>query len=1141
MDEKSLIEDIIEKYFNRGGILIKHILESYETLLDYTIPNIINQYFPLNIIIFNKEEDIQSIVINCKKLYYENIDKIENNGVKTKSTPNSSRLRNYGYNLSIYIDIEIVVNVNQDESIIELPSKDIKKILIGKLPIIVGSSRCSTQSNYNKLDHPDYDIGGYAILNGNEKAIISQERISNNSILIYKNNKKGNKYSYILECRSCKYDVFNIPKVVSLKITNKPHIYNNLICINIPNIKNDIPICIIFRMLGCIDDKEILFNIIDNSNNEVDDKIKKVFVPNFYENREIYTKSQAYEYISKFINFYSEKQNSLENKCKYIKTSIIKYYLPHIDDIEKKIKYTGLMVNTLIKSYLNENNTSDRDSYENKRIDTPGYLIGNLILQGMAKMVKEARSMVIKEIENGIYSIHKNKEDIINETNIHKILKHTHIENILKNSISTGSWGLKTNTNKQGVSQVLNRLTFLSTLSHLRRVATSPDATGKLIPPRKLHNTSWGMMCPSETPEGQSVGLVKNLSMTAEITLDVNCNNIKLLLDEFIIKLETIDIYTFDKNKHFKIFINGDFIGFNKESIDKILDIYKKNRQIGNIHPHNSIYINYKNKCIYIYTDRGRFTRPLLKVINNKLLINKLKNEKVKYWRDLLSGKYYCIDYIDIYEINNCLLATNIDDLKNKKNNYTHCEIHPSLILGVLASCIPFANHNQSPRNTYQAAMGKQAIGINITNINNRYDTYTHILSYPQAPLVQTKIMKHLQLNKLPNGINVIVAIASYGGFNQEDSVLVNQSSVERGLFNSTFYRCYKDEEKKNQLTGEEDIFCKPNIEDVMFPKPCNYDKLEEDGFIKKNTFVDKNDILIGKIMPVKNEKYEYRDNSVNIKNNETGYVDNIHIDQNGDGYRFCKVKIRKPKIPVIGDKFSSRHGQKGTVGMLYDQCDLPFTKEGIVPDIIVNPHAIPSRMTIAQLMECILGKASCELGYYGDATAFSNYKVSDISDILTQLKYEKNGNEVLYNGMNGEQMKVDIFFGPTYYQRLKHMSEDKIHSRSTGPVVSMTRQPAEGRSSGGGLRFGEMERDCMIASGASYFLKERLCDVSDKFMCYTCKLCGMIATTGKNNTYECKNCNNYSLFSKIFIPYSCKLLFQELNSMSMGTRFISN
>ena len=398
--------------------------------------------------------------------------------------------------------------------------------------------------------------------------------------------------------------------------------------------------------------------------------------------------------------------------------------------------------------------------------------------------------------------------------------------------------------------------------------------------------------------------------------------------------------------------------------------------------------------------------------------------------------------------------------------------------------------------------------------------------------------MDYFNANKLPNGLNVVVAIASYGGYNQEDSVLINRGSIERGLFSSTFYRCYKEEENKNQLTGDEDKFCKPDINNILFPKNNNYDKIESDGFVKENTPVDDNDIIIGKIIPIKHNVYKYRDTSISVKNNESGYVDKNYININGDGFKFCKVKIRSIREPQIGDKFSSRHGQKGTVGMIYDQCDMPFSKDGIVPDIIINPHAIPSRMTIAQLFECILGKACSINGYNGDSTVFSNID-THMFNILEELNFEKHGNEVLYNGMNGEQIHTSIFMGPTYYQRLKHMSSDKVHSRSTGPIVSMTRQPSEGRSSHGGLRFGEMERDCMIAHGAPNFLQERLMKVSDQFECYICNKCGTLSTSIPNsNEYKCNKCKNYLDFSKIYIPYSCKLLFQELQSMSIISRF---
>tara|TARA_B110000495_G_C22981896_1_gene577262 strand:- start:111 stop:1568 length:1458 start_codon:yes stop_codon:yes gene_type:complete len=484
----------------------------------------------------------------------------------------------------------------------------------------------------------------------------------------------------------------------------------------------------------------------------------------------------------------------------------------------------------------------------------------------------------------------------------------------------------------------------------------------------------------------------------------------------------------------------------------------------------------------------------------------------------------------------------NIND-NHSKNNSTHAEIHPSLILGALASCIPFPHHNQSPRNTYQSAMGKQAVGVHCTNYNKRYDTFSHVLSSPQRPLIETKMMKYLNADKLPNGINVVVAIATYGGYNQEDSIIFNKSSIDRGLFSSTFYRTYKEEEKKNQLSGEEEKFCRPDKERLLFPKPCNYSKINDEGFVDENKFVGDNDILIGKVIPFKgNKDFDYKDSSISLRRNESGFVDKNHITTNGDGYKICKTRIRSFRKPEIGDKFSSRHGQKGTIGMIYPAEDMPFTSSGIIPDIIINPHAIPSRMTIAQLIECILGKVCCETGNIGDGTAFNQVSVKEVTNMLLKAGHEKNGNEILYNGFTGEQIKTQIFMGPTYYQRLKHMSGDKIHSRATGPIVTMTRQPAEGRSSHGGLRFGEMERDCMIAHGTSNFLKERMMDVSDKYHVFICCGCNMPAIANPDdNIYECKNCNNYKHFKKVELPYSCKLLMQELQCMNIAPRFITN
>ena len=802
------------------------------------------------------------------------------------------------------------------------------------------------------------------------------------------------------------------------------------------------------------------------------------------------------------------------------------------------------MINKLLKCLLKIDIVADRDSYIHKRIETPGILLGNIAYLCYNKIIKDSKVLIKNEIETKMCNVATDFKNIINESNIGKILKTVYLENTFKSSLATGNWGIKSNVsnNKSGVSQVLNRLTYSSNISHIRRVSTGGDVTGKLIPPRKLHPTSWGYICPSETPEGQSIGLVKNLSNSCEITHQYSSRPVRHYIDEYIVNIEEMDIFTCDKIINTKVFINGDWIGYVLDS-QKVLKILKTHRSRGDINIYISFYIDYKNNTLYIYSDRGRCTRPLLEVKDNKITYNKNIQKKLSdktfTWDDLLldvSGNK-CIEYIDVYEVNNNIICSDIRNIKDKL--YTKCEVSSSLILGILASCIPFANHNQAPRNTYQSAMGKQAIGIHTSDINNRFDTFSHTLYYPQKSIVSTKYMDYFNANKLPNGINVVVAIASYGGYNQEDSVLINRGAIERGLFSSTFYRCYKEEENKNQLTGDEDKFCKPDVNNILFPKNNNYDKIESDGFVKENTYVDDNDIIIGKIIPIKHGVYKYRDTSISVKNNESGYVDKNYVNINGDGFKFCKVKIRSIREPQIGDKFSSRHGQKGTVGMIYDQCDMPFTKDGITPDIIINPHAIPSRMTIAQLFECILGKACSIKGYNGDSTVFSNIDTTNILNILEELNFEKHGNEVLYNGMNGEQLHTSIFMGPTYYQRLKHMSGDKVHSRSTGPIVSMTRQPSEGRSSHGGLRFGEMERDCMIAHGAPNFLQERLMKVSDQFECYICNKCGTISTSIPNsNEYKCNKCKNYLDFSKIYIPYSCKLLFQELQSMSIISRF---
>ena len=440
--------------------------------------------------------------------------------------------------------------------------------------------------------------------------------------------------------------------------------------------------------------------------------------------------------------------------------------------------------------------------------------------------------------------------------------------------------------------------------------------------------------------------------------------------------------------------------------------------------------------------------------------------------------------------------------------------------------------------------MGKQAMGMYVSNFKNRMDKTAYVQTYTTRPLVDTRLMNMIKLNKIPSGTNVIVAIMCYSGYNQEDSILFNQGSLDRGLFGATLYHTEKDEDKKIQ--GDEEIRCKADRTKTKGMKFANYDKLNEHGVIPENTLLENNDIIIGKIVPIKENRnnpskvIKYKDQSRVYRTHEECYVDKNYIHRNGDGYNFAKIRTRVYRKPVIGDKFSSRHGQKGTIGLVIPEQNMPTMENGQKPDIIINPHAIPSRMTIAQLKETLLGKALLNLGLFGDGTSFGKQSIETICKILQKLGLERNGNEILYNGMTGEQIETSIFIGPAFYQRLKHMVNDKSHSRSYGPMVVLTRQPAEGRSRDGGLRFGEMERDCMISHGASRFTKDRIYHSSDKFEVYSCEKCGMIAVFNpERKIHQCNICKNKTHFNRNKLPYACKLLFQELITMNIAPRII--
>ena len=1160
---------LIKSYYSGKHLeqLVKHQIESYNYFVSEELPKTISMFNPVNI--YSENDYVKSankhrlnIEINFKNFSIFRPQIHENNGAIKIMFPQNARLRNFTYSSNITLDLEIKYNIRYGKKLEceETIEKTLKKIHIGKLPIMLKSDICILkQYNHIKnslLGECELDAGGYFIINGSEKTCIGQERAAENSVQCFNVDKNNNKWSWMAEIKSVPIFKSISPKQISILIASKNNGFGNCIYVQIPRINIPIPLFILFRALGVLTDKNICEHIVYDIDikKSVSKKLLNSLKASIVEANTYMTQEDCINYISKYSMFTPinmDKEIGIRKKKQFTIDVINNDLFPHCKTKEQKIHFLGYMTNRLLKCSYGIIKTDDRDSYLNKRIDTTGVLLNNLFRNYFNKLVKDMQKQIIREINNGSWKSSDNYSNIINMTNIYKIVKSTTIESGLKRALATGDFGIKyAVSNKVGVAQVLNRLTYISTLSHLRRINTPIDKSGKLIPPRKLHSTSWGYLCPAETPEGGSVGVVKNLSYMSYITNISNSYNLYEYIEPFVIKFDNLKKDTLDKTT--KVFINGNWIG----NTLKPLELYnnlKNKKYKGIINIYTSIVFNIDLNELKVLNMPGRLTRPLLIVKNNELLLNKehiLKINKGELkWDDLLLDlkiKNSVIEYLDPAEQNNSLIAMKPSDLINSKNKYTHCEIHPSTIFGILASCIPFPEHNQSPRNTYQCAMGKQAMGMYVTNYDNRMDKTSYVLTYPMRPLVDTRIMNIIKLNKAPSGCQVIVAIMTHSGYNQEDSILFNKSSIDRGLFQATIYKTEKDEDKK--IDGDGEIRCKPNRSITKGIKIANYNKINENGVIPENTLLENRDVIISKVISIKEARNDntklikFQDKSIVYKTSEESYVDKNIIDKNGDGYNFCKVRIRVLRKPVIGDKFSSRHGQKGTIGNIIEECDMPFTKDGLKPDIIINPHAIPSRMTIAQLKETLLGKALIELGLFGDGTSFGNFEISKICEILQGVGYESNGNQILYNGLTGEQMETSIFIGPVFYQRLKHMVSDKTHSRSFGPKVNLTRQPAEGRTRSGGLRYGEMERDCMCSHGASRFNKERLYDVSDTFSVHVCNKCGLIAAyNNKKHIHYCNTCSNRTEFSYVKIPYACKLLFQELISMNIAPRIITD
>ena len=1168
---------IIESYFKgrHSSMLVRHQLESYNDCVNRQLHQTIDMFNPvmirsdkdfiaeLNQYLLEAEITFTNLKIHQPHIY-------ENNGSHKIMLPNIAKLRNFTYASNMTIDINIKYTVrdtlNMDQP--RIINKTISKISIGKFPIMVNSSICvlnqHTNINPASIDECAFDHGGYFIIKGSEKTVLQQERAAQNVVYCY-DGKNTAKCSWYAEIKSMPDNKCISPKQIEIEVISRNNGYGYPMKVVIPRIREAVDLFVVFRALGVLSDREICQYILLNETAAENEEIMEYLNDSVIEANKFMTQEDALRQITSYAAFTPinmDKDHGTKKKRDFVMEVLANDLFPHCRTSQQKIYFLGHMTNKLIRTALGHIKPSDRDSYVNKRIDTTGTLLNNLFRNYYNKMVKEMVKNILKEINNGSWRSTDNYENIINSSNICKMIKSTTIETGINRALATGDFSIKqSNSSKVGVAQVLNRLTTAATLSHMRRVNTPIDKSGELIEPRKLHGTTFGFLCPAETPEGQSIGVVKSISTLMHLTISSNSSSLYVYAEPFVRALDTIK--PADAYNMVKVFINGCWIGITDRPLELYNDMKEKKCR-GIINIYTSVVFDYKNMEIQICNDGGRMTRPLLRVkgsqaIITRDIIDQLDNSELS-WNDLLTNcklDESVVEYIDPCEQNYAMIAMRAKDsyiIENARIKYTHCEIHPSTIFGVLASCIPFPEHNQAPRNTYQCAQGKQAMGVYSTNYDKRYDKTAYVLTSPSRPLVDTRLMNWLDLVKIPSGQVIHVAIMSYTGYNQEDSVLVNKGSIDRGMFATTIYHTEKDEDKTiTRLVSR----CKPDPTKTKGIKYGNYDKIDSTGFVPKNTLLEDHTIIISKVVnikenrndPTKQIKYEDQSKSVRTGGEEI-YVDSNVQCRNGDGYNCAKVRMRTFRKPCIGDKFSSRHGQKGTCGLIIPECDMPYTKNGLKPDIIINPHAIPSRMTIGQLKETLLGKVLVHLGLFGDGTSFGDLDVKTIAEKLQDQGYESYGNEVMYDGLTGEQFQTSIFIGPVFYQRLKHMVNDKQHSRSIGPMVNLTRQPAEGRSRDGGFRIGEMERDVMLAHGISRFCRERLYDVSDKYSVHVCKKCGMIAQyndegnamLGKFNfsVHKCSICDNMTDFAYAEIPYAFKLMAQELQTINCVPRLMT-
>ena len=1196
---RELSRKLIDRYFRTNAYpYTRHHIDSYDQFVQQDMTSIIRSQNPILILkelnertgeykyrveIFIGGEDTSAIEIGTPTISLQDTNEVR------VLYPNEARLRNLTYCSTVYADITVKVTYTNDAGVVsELPVEPFLKWPLFKLPIMLHSRYCILQNKPKEFlrdaGECPYDNGGYFVVDGAEKILITrQEQAFNTLYITPQNDPKISVYASISCLSSETRQVKRVAFALMRHVEKEGMTAHATIQVSLPFVRKPVPLFLLFRAMGFQSDEEILKMIFPDFNSPEAKLLLDKLHPCIIDAFPFMNTYMAIQYIKTLTKGFSEA-----HVLDIIRNQLF-IHMPN--DSYSQALYLGDCVRKILRVNEGYDAKTDRDDTRNQRCLTSGFLVQELFNNSYKLWVKAFVLEIGKEYNyNPNLYKDENFKNIFQQANDTKIFKGGMLNDMIMKGFK-GKWGTGLGEEKSGVLQAMSRLSYVDFMSHCRRVILDFDTGMKLTGPRKLHTSQYGYFCTSETPTGASIGITKNLTIMAAISTSSKT-------DKFFQWLRTKgrvytpeDMTVEQRIVFVPVYINGGMYGYTAKP-DLLTHVLQLLKRSGCLPYSVSISFSIRDRKVYLYMDAGRPMRPLIWMHKAELPIRKLTESRT--WKHLVMGTLRenvgldstdfhdpeeglaledyprflapytgAIEYIDPYEQNECFIVNNPAYITPET---THMEVHPSTIMSMMTSLIPFAPHNQSPRNQLSCSQSKQGLSVYATNWRNRFDNTAHVLCYGEMPMTRTLYNHYLGEGRMAYGFNCVLAIACWTGYNQEDGIVMNYDAVHRGMFRSMAFRSYEAFEEDDEKANIQVRFGNPKlIGNWKELRPgMDYSKLDDRGIIREGAYVDETTVIVGAYM-MSTSGGQMKDASKTPQVWTRGRVEKVAVMVNNNGMRLVKIRVVQDRIPELGDKFSNRHGQKGTIGALLRGHDMPRTITGIVPDMIMNPHAIPSRMTIAQNLEQLMGKTAALSGTIGDGTSFMNdgSPQESIGGILEELGFEKYGNEVMYNGATGEQIPAAIFIGPVYGMRLKHMVEDKWQARGQGRKEVRTHQPTGGRGAQGGLKIGEMDRDAIIAHAGMSFVKESFMERSDGTTMPMCVACGMIPIYNpKLKIAICSMCDGPVRYSgdsvhnleilpplgrpkskivQVEMPYSTKLLTQEQETyLNMSMRYIT-